>query len=338
MNSRHHHDAERTRLPPHLAMALLPRQERPDGRDIRGGPIGRGTVHTQGMMLPGRKRRLRRAAPRSRAGKLAVLALAAGVMGYISARFIVLLADVRPYTGWYWLLAVASGIVVAVVAPWALARGLRRSARWPGWLLLGYTVALAGGMRYYLSLRFTPPGSVSAVLPPPPPRLVLEIAGLSAVTLTFAAVTLLILAAMAEVIVPGPLGRWLRAQRTRRASASRRSGPVDERFPARLRLAALGAPAGPWLRGEIHVRPGSLLWEPAKGVYAVPAELVAATIVPQRAGRAVVVDTPAGRMQLGCDAGLLALLQRIATELADSSHARTTTAEAPGQPARFLDG
>ncbi len=53
--------------------------------------IGGGTAHTQGMMLPGRKRGLRRA-PRSRAGKLAVLALAAGVMGYISARFIVLLA------------------------------------------------------------------------------------------------------------------------------------------------------------------------------------------------------------------------------------------------------
>lgn len=293
---------------------------------------------TQGMMLPERKRGLRWGVPRSRAGKLAVLALSIGAMGFICARLIVLLADVRPYTGWYWLLAVASGIVIAVALPWAFVRGARSSARWSGWLLLGYTVALAGGMRYYLSLRFTPPGSVPAVLPPPSPRLVLEIAGLSAVTLTVAAITLLILAVMVEVIAPGPVGGWLRAQRTRRASANRPPGPADERFPARLRLETPGAPAGPWLRGEIHVRPGSLLWEPATGVHAVPTELAAATIMPEDAGRgakrgrAVIVDTPTGQVQLECDAGLLALLQRIATELARSSCSPSPPSRSPSPP------
>jgi len=178
------------------------------------------------MVLPGQKRGLRRAAPRSRRGKLALLALSIGAMGYICARLIMLLADVRPYTGWYWLLAMASGIVFAVALPWALARAARGSARWPGWLLVGYTVALVGAMRYYLLLRFTPPSSATA-LPPPPPWLVLEIAGLSAVTLTFVAITLLILAAMAEVIAPGPVGRWFRAKRAHRVSASRHSGPVE---------------------------------------------------------------------------------------------------------------
>jgi hypothetical protein len=291
---------------------------------------------TQAIVPPERVQRLRRAVPRSRAGKLGVLALSIGAMGYICARFIVLLADVRPYTGWYWLLAVASGIGVAVALPWAYVRGARGSARWPGWLLVGYIMALAGGMRYYLSLRFTPPGSVPTALPPPPPWFVLEIAGLSAATFTLAAITLLLLAVMVEVVAPGPVGGWLLARRERRASASRSPGPVDERFPARLRLEAQGAPAGPWLRGEIHVRPGSLLWEPATGVYAVPVELAAAAIMPEDAGRvakrgrAVIVDTPAGRVQLECDAGLLALLQRIAAELASSS--QTTSAEAPGQP------
>jgi hypothetical protein len=288
------------------------------------------------MVLPGRKRGLRRAAPRSRAGKLAVLAVAVASLGYLCARLIVLLADVRPYTGWYWLLAVAGGIVIAVAAPWALVRGARRPARWPGWLLAGYTVALVGGMRYYLSLRFTPPSSFPAVLAPPPPWFVLEIAGLSAVTLTLAALTLLMLAVMAGMIAPGPVGGWLRARLTRRASANRQPGRVEERFPVRLRPEAAGAPAGPWLRGEIHVRPGSLLWEPAAGVYAVPVELAAA-VLPQDAGRgakrrrSVTVGTPDGRFQLECDAGLLGLLQRIAAELARSSRVQAAGAEGPGQ-------
>jgi hypothetical protein len=174
-------------------------------------------------------------------------------------------------------------------------------------------------MRYYLSVRFTPPSSGRAVAPPST-WFVLELAGLSAVTLTVAAITLLALAGLAGVIAPGPVGGWLRAKRTRRASANRHSGPVDERFTVRLRMQAPGAEAGPWLRGEIRVRPGSLLWEPAAGVHAVPAELAAAAIVPDDAGpdagrgRAVTVDTPAGRVRLECDPGLLAVLQHAAAD------------------------
>jgi hypothetical protein len=295
-------------------------------------------VHTQGVTIPGRYQRLRREGPQSPAGKLAVLALASAALGYFCARLIVLLADVRPYTGWSWLLAVAGGIVIAVAVPWALVRGLRGSARWPGWLLGGYVIALVVGMRYYLSLRFTrpPPGSAPA---PPRPRFVLEMAGLSAVTLTIVVITLIVLVATAEVIAPGPVGGRIRAWRERRESANRHSGPVDERFPTRLRPHAPGAAPGPWLRGEIRVRPGSVLWEPAAGVHAVPTELVAAAITPASAGhgpkrrRTALVDTPAGRAQLEFDAAVLATLQRIAADLARSSHVQTMSPQKPGQPA-----
>jgi len=189
----------------------------------RSGRATRADYFTRVAMPPGRTWRLSRAAARSRAGKLAALALSAGATGYICARFIMLLAEARPYAGWYWLLAVASGLVIAVALPWALLRGAGRPARWPGWLLVGYTVALAGGMQYYLSLRFTPPGSIPAS--PPPLPFVLEITGLTAVTLTFAVLTLLVLAAVAAIVAPGSVGGWLRAQRSRRARATTHSGP-----------------------------------------------------------------------------------------------------------------
>ena len=172
-----------------------------------------------------RTRRFRPAAPRSRAGQLAALAIGAAVTGWASGSFVVLLADVRPYTGWYLLLAVVVGIVIAVALPWALvraARGPARPARWARWLMVGYIVALVGGLRYYLSVRFTPPSSVPAAVPAPPPQFVLELAGLSAEALTFAALTLLILAVMVEVIAPGPVGRWLRARRKPRPPAHAR--------------------------------------------------------------------------------------------------------------------
>jgi branched-subunit amino acid ABC-type transport system permease component len=158
----------------------------------------------------------RPAAPRSRAGKLALFAIAGAALGYVCARLIVLLADVRPYIGWYLPLAVAVGIVVVVAVPWIIVRGFRRSTRWPGLLLAVYTGALVAGMRYYLSLRFTP-HSVPAVRSPPPLWFVLEIAGLAAVAFIVAAITLLILVVAVEVIAPGSTGRWLRARLPRRA-------------------------------------------------------------------------------------------------------------------------
>lgn len=176
---------------------------------------------TQAATPRGRMPRLRPAGPRSRAGKIALLVLVVGIAGWACARFALLLADVRPYTGWYWFVAVAAGIVIAVAPVWLLsrgtvwaraARGARRPARWPGWLLGGYVVVLAVGIRYYLSLRYTPPPSGVSVAPPSP-LFALEMAGLAAETLVFAAITLLILAVTAEVIAPGPVGRWLRARR-----------------------------------------------------------------------------------------------------------------------------
>ncbi len=189
---------------------------------------------TQARVPSERVQRLRRAVPRSRAGKLGVLALSIGTVGYICARLIVLLADVRPYTGWYWLLAVASGIGVAVALPWAYVRGARGSARWPGWLLVGYIMALVGGMRYYLSLRFTPPGSVPAALPPPSPWFVLEIAGLSATTFTWAAITLLMLAGRPHESTQCPSSSRRRPSCPRTPAVSPRGGAPSSstRWPA----------------------------------------------------------------------------------------------------------
>ena len=170
---------------------------------------------TQAVAPRSRMRRLRPAAPRSRAGKLALLAVVVAVAGWGCARFAVLLADVRPYTGGYWFLAIAAGIVLAVGPPWVLARGTRLArrgpARWAAWLLVGYTVALVGGIKYYLSLRYTPPPAGAIVLPPSP-LFVFEMTGLAAETLVLAAATVLFLAVMAEVIAPGPVGGFVRAR------------------------------------------------------------------------------------------------------------------------------
>jgi hypothetical protein len=170
----------------------------------------------------GRRWRTRATAPRSRAGNLGLLAVAIAATGWGSARLILLLADSQPYTGWYWLLAVAGGIVIAVGLPWALVRGSRSRSRWIGWLLIGYTVALVGGMRYCLSVRFIAPSGVPVVRSAPSPQFLLELAGISAEAVTFVAITLLLLAVMVEVVAPGPVGRWLRARRTGRQGAHAR--------------------------------------------------------------------------------------------------------------------
>jgi len=175
---------------------------------------------TQAATPRGRLRRRSPSPPRTRAGKLGLLALGGAVTVWATAKFVVLLADTRPYTGWYWLLAVASGIVLAVGLPWALILGARRPARWAGWLLLGYTAALAGFLRYYLSVRFTPP--IGAAPTAPPPLFVIELVGLAAEAVTFAVISVLLLAVMAEVIAPGPVGRWLRSRRWNRAPTGRR--------------------------------------------------------------------------------------------------------------------
>jgi hypothetical protein len=183
---------------------------------------------TQAAAPRGRIPRRRGNAPQSRAGKVALLALAIGITGWACARFAALLADVRPSTGWYWYLALAAGIVLAVVPPWILSHGTawaradrgRRPARWARWLLLGYTIVMLGGIKYYLSLRYTPPPSGAAIAPPSP-LFVLEMTVLAAETLIFAAITLLLLAVTAEIIAPGPVGGWLRARFNRKAPPPR---------------------------------------------------------------------------------------------------------------------
>jgi hypothetical protein len=174
---------------------------------------------TQAAAPRGRMPRRRGNAPQSRAGKVAMLAIGIGIAGWACARFAALLSDVRPSTGWYWYLALAAGIVLAVAPPWILSHGTararadrdRRPARWAPWLLLGYTIVMVGGIKYYLSLLYTaPPGG--AAIAPPSPLLVFEMTVLAAETLFLAAITLLLLAVTAEIIAPRRVGGWLRAR------------------------------------------------------------------------------------------------------------------------------
>ena len=175
--------------------------------------------------------------PLSRAGTIALLGLGTGTTGYACFRYIALLADVRPYMGWYWPLAVAAGIAVAVGLPWAFVRKARSSSgRWQGLAVTGYVLALAAGMPYYWGVRFNaPPAGVPVALPQPPLWFAVIIAGLSAVALTIAAIALLLLVVLLEAIAPGLVAGWLRASRLR-PSTSRRQPPCP-RTPTRRRRA-----------------------------------------------------------------------------------------------------
>jgi hypothetical protein len=183
---------------------------------------------TQAAAPRGRMPRRRGNAPQSRPGKVAMLALGIGITGWACDRFAALLADVRPDTGWYWYLALAAGIVLAVAPPWILSHGTararadrdRRPARWAPWLLLGYLIVMVGGIKYYLSLRYTAPPA-GATIAPPSPLIAIEMTVLAAETLFLAAITLLLLAVAAELIAPGPVGGWLRARFNRKSPLPR---------------------------------------------------------------------------------------------------------------------
>jgi hypothetical protein len=243
-------------------------------------------------------------------------------MGYFCFRYIALLANVRPYMGWYWPLAVTAGIAVAVGLPWAFVRQAHSSSgRWPSLALTGYVLALGAGITYYWGVRFN--ATVPVALPQPPLWFALVIAGLSAVALTIAAIALLLLAILVQAIAPGLVAGWLRAWSIRRAGAPRKVGPFDKSIPARLRLVPPDRGlTGPWLRGAIQVSPGSLMWEPGRGVQAPPIDLTSATAVPQDADSTAksmgtaILATSTGRIQLDHDTAMVALLQRIAAEQA----------------------
>lgn len=267
----------------------------------------------------------------SRAGTVALLGLATGTLGYACFRYIALLADVRPYMGWHWPLAVAAGIAVAAGLPWAFVSKARSSSgRWQGLALTGYVLALCAGMRYYWGVRFNaPPVGVPIALPQPPLWFALLIAGLSAVALTSAAIALLLLVTLVWSIAPRLVAGRLRALgtplRTRRTSAPWKPRPFDKSIPARLRLVPPdGGLTGRWLRGVIHVRPGSLMWEPGRGVHAPPFDLTTATPVPQDTGSkadsmgTAILATSTGQIQLDHDSAMVALLQRIAAEQGQS--------------------
>ncbi|HEX3515379.1 MAG TPA: hypothetical protein VHT26_15405, partial [Trebonia sp.] len=231
-------------------------------------------------------------------------------MGYACFRYISLLANVRPYMGWHWPLAVAAGIAVAVGLPSAFIRKAHSSSgRWQGSALTGYVLALGAGMTYYWGVRFNAPlVGVPVALPQPPLWFALVIAGLSAVALTIAAIALLLLVILVEAIAPRLFAGPLRVWSIRRVSAHRKPRPFDTSIPARLRLVPPdGGLTGRWLRGVIHVRPGSLLWEPGRGVQAPPIDLTTATTVPQDADSkaasmgTVILATSTGQIQLDHD-------------------------------------
>jgi len=269
----------------------------------------------------------------SRAGTVALLGLGTGTLGYGCFRYIALLADVRPYMGWHFPLAVASGIAVAVGLPWAFVTKTRSSSgRWQGFALAAYVLALCTGMRYYWGVRFNaPPVGVPIALPQPPLWFALLIGGLSAVAFTSAVIALLLLVILVGTIAPKLVAGRLRAWRVRRASAPRKPRPFDKTIPARLRLVPPdGGLTGGWLRGVIHVRPGSLLWEPGRGVKSPPFDLTTATAISQDADSkaesmgTAVLATSTGQIQLDHDTAMVALLQRIAAEQGQS-RARTTS-------------
>lgn len=260
----------------------------------------------------------------SPAGKFALLAFGALAVGGISVKLALPLAGALAYTGWSGLLPTTAGIVTATAVPWVLACANRGPARWPAWLLACYVMAVAGGMRYFLTVRFlVAPRTAPAVAPAPSPLLALEIAGLAAVAYTFAVITLVLVAAMAEVVAPGPAGGRIHAWYEHREIAQRHTGPVEDQIPARRRVRAPGrASAGRWVRGTISVRDGSVLWEPGTFARTAPAELATGTIV-DGDGLSVTVDSPSGSVQLECDAWTFALLQHGATQLARPSRPQT---------------
>lgn len=95
---------------------------------------------------------------------------------------------------------------------------------------------------------------------------------------------------------------------------------VGPPVPARLRPVT-AAGQGEWLRGALHLAPGSLRWTPDSGVSAQPVELATAMMLPDSGGgrsrkSAMHVDlqTPDGQFQLELDPVLFEMSQQLVTE------------------------
>jgi len=259
-----------------------------------------------------------------------LLAFATIVIGVITAVMFRLLARTCAYLGLDAVLPVAVGTAAAIVVPWGYARGARRdvTARWPMLLLVGYTCALVGGMRYYLGLKFHHAGPRPLGLPPL--AFQAQLAGLAAEVLTWAALTLLLISLTILLLVPAgrlPRLRRLMSARPRRDHVGSPTGRLrDDRLPVRLRF--IGSDEhGKWLRGAMRMAPGSLIWEPAKGVDAPSVELAHATVLPAEApvkrrrrstqpGRVVAVETPIGRAALEFPPELFAAVQEMTAAMA----------------------
>jgi hypothetical protein len=94
--------------------------------------------------------------------------------------------------------------------------------------------------------------------------------------------------------------------------------------PVRLRPITDGGSPG-WLKGALLLSPGSLLWQPDRGVSAPPVELAAAAIVPWLPGQddggansafVVNLQTSAGQFQLDMDADMFEMSQQLVAEAA----------------------
>jgi hypothetical protein len=259
-----------------------------------------------------------------------LLSLGTVAIGGACAAMSWLLARICAYLGLDAVLPVAIGIAAAIVVPWGYSRGTGRdvTARWPTWLLMGYTFALIAGMRYYLSLRFR----VAGTRPPgmPPLALLAQVAGLAAEVLTFAVLTLLLIAVSILALVPADRLPRLRRVMPARWRRNRADSPAtrvrDDRVPVRLRLARPDE-HGKWLRGAMRMAPGSLIWEPAKGVDAPSVELAHATVLPPatpaktrrkstQAGQLVALETPMGRADLELAPKIFAGVQELVAGMA----------------------
>ncbi len=125
----------------------------------------------------------------------------------------------------------------------------------------------------------------------------------------------------------GKASEWISPAQMEPVGAPGPGGPPTSGarpVPARLRLLT-AASGSDWLRGALHLSPGSLLWQPDSGVTAQAVELATATMLPAQGpskrksanvAMLVELETPAGRFQLEMDPVLFEMSQELVAEAA----------------------